>query len=58
VPPTSEDMTTAVKGAEALVTKALPLGAVDAGCRAERERFRAIAFTEVLRELLGSAQPG
>jgi hypothetical protein len=58
VPLTNEDIETAVRDAERIVTNALPLGAVDTACRPEREAFRERAFTEVLRVLLGNVQPG
>jgi hypothetical protein len=56
VPLTDDEIEAAVIEAAALVERALPLGAVGPGCRAEREGLRALAFTEALRELLARAR--
>jgi hypothetical protein len=56
VPLTDEDITTAVAEAEKIIDHALPLGAVDPAYWPERRALRALAFTEVLRELLAQAR--
>jgi hypothetical protein len=56
VPPTDAELIEAVQHAERIVTQAIPLGLRDPGDRPELLRFRELAYTEVLRELLAAAR--
>lgn len=56
MPPTDEDLAAAVVSAEKIIDQALPLAAVLPVYWPERRALRALAFTEVLRELLAQAR--